>query len=61
VEGSEGAEIHAIGGINAPLNAGEGIEGGMESMAEGGVVLNGGVEEIGVGEIFVEAFDLVIP
>jgi hypothetical protein len=30
-------------------------------VAEGGVVLDGGVEKIGVGEIFVEAFDLVIP
>jgi hypothetical protein len=33
----------------------------MESVAEGGIVLDGGVEEIGVGEIFVEAFDLVFP
>jgi hypothetical protein len=33
----------------------------MESMAEGGIVLDGGIDEIGVGEILVEALDLVIP
>jgi len=33
----------------------------MEGVAEGGIVLDGGVEEIGVREVFVEAFDLVIP
>jgi hypothetical protein len=30
-------------------------------VAEGGIVLDGGVDEIGVREILVEAFDLVIP
>jgi hypothetical protein len=30
-------------------------------VAEGGIVLDGGVDEIGVGEVFVEALDLVIP
>jgi hypothetical protein len=30
-------------------------------VAERGIVLDGGVDEIGVGQIFVEAFDLVIP
>src|SRR5712692_6906867 len=61
LEGFEGTEVHAIGALDAPLNAGEGIEGGMESMAQGGIVLDGGVDEIGVGEIFVEALDLVMP
>ena len=61
LEGFEGAEVHAVGGVDAALNAGERIEGGMESVAERGIVLDGGIEEIGVGEIFVEAFDLVIP
>jgi len=61
LEDFEGTEIHAVSRINAPLNAGKGIESGMESVAEGGIVLDGGIEEIGVGEIFVEAFDLVIP
>ena len=61
LESFEGAEVHAVGALDAALNAGEGIEGGMESVAEGGIVLNGGVDEIGVGEIFVEAFDAVVP
>jgi hypothetical protein len=30
-------------------------------MAEGGVVLDGGVDEIGMCEIFVEAFDAIVP
>src|SRR5713101_3956913 len=61
LEDFEGTEIHAVSRINAPLNAGKGIESGMESVAEGGIVLDGGVDEIGVGEILVEALDLVIP
>jgi len=61
LEGFEGAEVHAVGALDATLNAGEGIEGGMESVAERGIVLDGGIEEIGVGEVFVEAFDTVIP
>ena len=61
MQGFEGAEVQAVGGIDAALNTGEGIEGGVEGMAERGVVLDGGIEEIGVAEIFVEAFDLVIP
>jgi hypothetical protein len=43
------------------VNAGEGIDGGMESVSERGIVLDGGIDEIGVGKILVEAFDLVIP
>ena len=43
------------------MEAGKGIESRVESVAERGIVLNGGVERIGVGEVFVEAFDLVIP
>ena len=61
VQGFEGTEEHAVGGIDAALNAGKGIERVLESVADRGIVLDGGVEEIGVGEIFVEAFDLVIP
>jgi hypothetical protein len=49
LEGFEGTQVHAVGGIDAPLNAGEGIERGAESVAEGGIVLDGGVDEIGVG------------
>jgi hypothetical protein len=30
-------------------------------VAERGIVLDGGVDEFGVGETFVEAFDLVVP
>jgi hypothetical protein len=61
LKGFEGAEVHAVGGIDTALNAGEGIESVLIGVAEGGVVLDGGVDEIGVGEILVEALDLVIP
>ena len=61
LEDFECAEVHAVRGIDTALNSGKGIEGGMESVAEGGIVLDRGVEEIGVGEIFVEAFDAVVP
>jgi hypothetical protein len=30
-------------------------------MAERGIVLDGGVDEFGVGEVLVEAFDAVVP
>jgi hypothetical protein len=43
------------------VEAGEGVEGVLESVAEGGAVLDLGVEKFGLGEIFVEAIDLVIP
>jgi hypothetical protein len=61
LEGLEGTEVHAVRSIDTALNAGKGIEGVVEIVAEGGIVLDGGVEEIGVGEIFVEAFDSVVP
>jgi len=61
LKGSESTEEHAVCRIDAPLNAGEGIESVLVGVAEGGIVLDGGVDEIGVGEIFVEALDLVIP
>ena len=61
LEDFEGTEIHAVSRINAPLNAGKGIEGGMESVAEGGTVLDGGIDEFGVRKVFVEAFDLIVP
>jgi len=55
----EGAEEHAVGGIDAPVKAGKGLEGGVESVAERGVMLDLRVEEFGLCESFVEAFDLV--
>jgi len=61
LEDFEGTEEHAVGGIDAALDAGKGVEGVLESMAERGIMLDGGVQEIGMSEIFVEAFDLVIP
>ena len=33
LEGFEGAEVHAVGTIDAALDAGEGIERGLESVA----------------------------
>jgi len=59
LESFEGTEEHAVGGIDAPLNASKGIEGVLVGMAERGIVLDGGVEEFFPGEVFVEAFDLV--
>lgn len=61
LEGPEGAEEHAIGGIDAALDAGERLDSVLVGVAKGGIVLDGGVDKIGVGEIFIEAFDLVIP
>jgi hypothetical protein len=61
LEGFEGAEVHAVGSIDAPLEAGEGIEGGLVALGEGGIVPVGGILEFGAGEVFVEAFDLVVP
>jgi hypothetical protein len=61
LEDFEGAEVHAIGAVNAPLKAGKGIEGVLVGVAEGVIVLDGRVEEFGAGEVFVEAFDLVPP
>ena len=57
LEGFEGAEVHAVGGVDAALKAGKWIESGMESVAEGGIVSDGGVEEIGVApQVLVELF-----
>src|SRR5258708_2412200 len=61
LQGFESAEEHAVGGIDAAVEAGEGIESVLESVAERGAVLDGGVEKFGPSEILVEAFDLIIP
>jgi hypothetical protein len=61
LEGFEGAEVHAVGGVNAAVDAGEGVESVLVGVAEGGIVPDGGVEEFGMAEIFVKALDLVIP
>ena len=61
LEGFEGAEVHAVIGVDAPVKAGEGIDGVLIGVAERRIVLDGGVDEFGVGEILVEAFDLVMP
>ena len=61
LEGFESAEEHAVGGVNAAVEAGEGVEGILIGMAERGVVLDLGVEEFGAGKILVQALDLVIP
>jgi hypothetical protein len=60
-EDFEGAEVQAVGGIDAPLNTVEGIEGVVVGMAEWGIVFDGFVEEVGIGEVFVQAFDVVVP
>ena len=57
----ESTEEHAIGSINASLNASKGIERVLVGVADWGIVLNGDVDEFGVGEILVEAFNTVIP
>ena len=61
MEGFEGTKEHAIGGIDAPLDASKGIEGGVESVAERGIALDGRVDEFGAGEVLVEDVDAVIP
>ena len=58
LEGFESAEEHAVGGVNAAVEAGEGVEGILIGMAERGVL---GVEKFSAGKVFVEAFDLIIP
>ena len=57
----ERAEEHAVGSVDAALEARKGLESVLEGMAERGIVLDGGVDKIGVRKILVEAFDLVIP
>jgi hypothetical protein len=61
LEGFERAEEHAVGSVDAALEAGEGVESVLEGMAERGVVLDGGVDKIGVREVFVQALYLIIP
>jgi hypothetical protein len=60
-EDFEGAEVKAVGGIEAALNSVKVIEGVLVGMAEGGIVLDGVVEEVGAAEVFVEAFEAVVP
>ena len=61
LEDFEGAEVEAVGGIDAALNAGKGIEGAVIGLAEGGIVLDGFVNVLAVGEGLVQAFDAVFP
>ena len=61
LESFESTEKHAVGAIDAAVEAGEGLEGVLVGMAERGIVLDLGVEELSAGKILVEAFDLIIP
>jgi hypothetical protein len=61
LEGFEGAEVHAAGGFDAALEAGEGFEGVLIGVAEGGIVLEGGVDKFVAGEVLVQGPDLVGP
>ena len=61
LQGFQCAEEHAVGGIDAPLNASKGIEGGVECVAERGIALDGRVDEFGAGEGLVEDVNAVIP
>ncbi len=61
LEDSEVAEVHAVSAFDAALKAAEGLEGVLIGMAEGGIVLDGLVEVLGVSKVVVEAFDLVLP
>ena len=61
LEDFEGAEVEAVGGIDAALNAVKGIEGAVIGLAEGGIVLDGFVNVLAVGEGLVQAFDAVVP
>src|ERR1051326_3503720 len=61
LEGFESAEEHAVGGIDAALEAGERVESILIGVAERGIVLDGGVDKIGVSEVFVQALYLIIP
>ncbi len=61
LEEGEGAEVHAVGALDAALEAAEGFEAVLKGVTEGGVVLDGVVEEFGRGEVVVEAFDVVVP
>ena len=61
LKGLEGPEEHAVCGIDAPLDASKGLEGGVESVAERGIVLDGRVDEFGAGESLVEDVAAEIP
>jgi len=61
LEGFEGAEEHAVCGIDSPLNASKGLESVLVGVTDWGIVLDRGVEKFFPSEVFVEAFDLVIP
>ena len=43
------------------MNAGKGIDGFLVGVAARGIVLDGVVDEFGVGEVLVQAFDAVVP
>ena len=58
LEEGESAEVHAVGAFDAALHAAEGFECVLEGVTEGGIVLDGLVDEVCVAEVFVEAFDL---
>ena len=61
LEDFEGAEVEAVGTINAPLNAGKGIKGAVVGLAERVIVLDGIVDVLATGEGLVQAFDAVFP
>ena len=61
LEDFEGAKVEAISGINAPLDAVKSIECVLVGLPEGSGVLEGFVLELGAGELFVQAFEAIIP
>jgi len=61
LQGFESTKEHAVRTIDAPLNASKRIEGGVESVAERRIALDGRVDEFGAGEGLVEDVDAVIP
>ena len=48
----EGTEEHAVGGVDTALNASERLEGGVESVGERGIVLDGRVDEFGAVRVW---------
>ncbi len=60
-DGEVAAEVHAVGAFDAALKAAEGLKGVPTGVAEGGIVLDGLVEVLGVSKVVVEAFDLILP
>ena len=61
LEDFEGAEIQAVGGIDAPVKAVKGIDRAVVSLAEGPPVLDGIVHVLGAREVVVQGFDAVVP